>query len=85
MSRILWTPKAVKQLRKLKNAAAQERIYTEIQTLAEFPKCANVKKLTNAAHDYRLRVGDYRVLFSVDDGIRIITIEEVKKRDERTY
>lgn len=34
---------------------------------------------------YRLRVGRYRIFFSNDDAISIITIEEVKKRDDRTY
>ena len=45
----------------------------------------NIKKLTNHQYDYRLRVGNYRVLFNVHECIEIISIEEVKKRDERTY
>jgi mRNA-degrading endonuclease RelE of RelBE toxin-antitoxin system len=32
-----------------------------------------------------MRVGDWRILFDVQDRIRIIMIQEVKKRDERTY
>ena len=35
--------------------------------------------------DYRLRVGRYRVLFNYADVVKIIEIQEVKKRDERTY
>lgn len=49
------------------------------------PECANVKKLSNHQYGYRLRVGNYRVLFNFDGIIHIISIEEVKKRDERTY
>jgi len=35
--------------------------------------------------DYRLQMGDFRVFFEFDGDVRIIDIEEVKKRDERTY
>lgn len=84
MNSIQWTAKATKQLRKLKNTAMQKRIYTETQALANFPNCAKIKKLTDTERDYRLRIGDYRVFFSVDGAVRIICIEEVKKRDERT-
>lgn len=43
-----------------------EKIKHEIESLAKFPEVPNIKKLS--AHplaDYRLRVGDYRVLFDV--------------------
>ena len=43
------------------------------------------KRLTNHDCDYRLRVGNYRVLFNHDELIMIVSIEGVKKRDERTY
>nr|WP_218966867.1 hypothetical protein [Snodgrassella alvi] len=49
------------------------------------PNCLNVKKLNNHQYDYRLRVGNYRVLFNYDGDISIVSIEEVKKRDDRTY
>ena len=45
----------------------------------------NIKALSNHAHGYRLRVGSYRVFFDFDGAVRIVSIEEVKKRDERTY
>lgn len=45
----------------------------------------NVKSLINHGQGYRLRVGDYRVLFDWDGGIKIVNVQEVRKRDERTY
>ena len=63
----------------------RQRIYTEAQVLADFPNCQGVKKLTNHDYSYRLRVGDFRVFFEFDGDVRIIDIEEVKKRDEHTY
>jgi len=53
--------------------------------LKNMPNTVNVKMLTNHNYDYRLRVGNYRVLFDWDTEIKIISIEEVKKRDEQTY
>jgi mRNA-degrading endonuclease RelE of RelBE toxin-antitoxin system len=44
-----------------------------------------VKRLSNHPYEYRLRVGRYRVFFDFHSTVRIIRIEEVKKRDERTY
>jgi mRNA interferase RelE/StbE len=82
MKTIRWHKKATKQLKRIKNAKIENRIYDAVQKLKFFPQCKNVKKLINR-DDYRLRVGIYRVIFTAD--LRIISIEEVKKRDERTY
>lgn len=85
MNTVSWTPKALKQLKKLGNKPAQARILSATAELTRFPDVANVKALTNHQYGYRLRVGDYRVFFSVAAGIQVVLIEEVKKRDERTY
>ncbi len=50
----------------------KERIYAKILELENFPDVLNVKKLTNFEPAYRLRVGDYRILFDVtEDTIEI--------------
>lgn len=85
MNTIHWTPKATRQLRKLKDKEAQKRIYRGVQPLSDFPDCPGIKRLTNHDYSYRLRVGDYRIFFEFDGSVRIVSIEEVKKRDERTY
>jgi mRNA-degrading endonuclease RelE of RelBE toxin-antitoxin system len=86
MNRILWQPKALRQLRKIKDESVQQQIFQEAQTLKEFPNCANVKRLTNHRYGYRLRIGSYRLFFDFQGGeARIVSIEEVKKRDSHTY
>ena len=85
MNEITWKPKALKQAEKIKDKATRQKIYTESQVLADFPNCLGIKKLVNHAYSYRLRVGDYRVFFEFDGNVRIVSIEEVKKRDESTY
>lgn len=80
-----WKSKASKQLAKIDGKATRDEIYDTVQTLCNFPDVPQIKKLTNHQYDYRLRVGRYRIFFDIEDVIRIIYIEEVKKRDDRTY
>jgi mRNA interferase RelE/StbE len=82
---IAWKPKARKQLKKIGDLNAVRAIGLAVMNLTSFPSCSGVKRLQNHEYGYRLRVGAYRVLFDVEDTIRIIEIQEVKKRDERTY
>jgi mRNA interferase RelE/StbE len=84
MNDIQYTLKSLKQLRKI-NQQDNASIRKLIKALRHFPNCKNVKKLTNHQHPYRLRAGRYRVFFTFDGQIKIVTIEEVKKRDENTY
>lgn len=51
------------------------RIYTYIWRLAENPRPSGVKKLVGRS-DWRIRVGDYRVMYEVHD--RIVTVIVVK-------
>lgn len=45
----------------------------------------NVKRLVKHQYTYRLRIGNYRVFFEFQGKVKIISVEEVKKRDEQTY
>lgn len=85
MNTIQWTEKAFRQLRKIKDSQTGKLIYRETQGLADFPNCQNVKRLVNHQYSYRLRVGDWRVFFEFDGTVKIISIEEVKRRNEHTY
>jgi mRNA interferase RelE/StbE len=84
MNKVNWTLKALKQLRKLPRKQ-QVTIVEKVGGLAGMPDCVNVKSLTGCQGQYRLRVGRYRVIFSWQREIKIVTIEKVGKRDERTY
>jgi mRNA interferase RelE/StbE len=84
MYSVEWKRKAVKQLRKI-DRTNQPQIIADVGGLANWPNCPNVKHLTNHQYEYRLRVGRYRVFFNVHETIEVIHIEEVKKRDGRTY
>lgn len=85
MCLIDWKKKARKQLDKIGDGQARVEIMNAVFTLSDLPNASQVKKLTNHRYGYRLRVGRYRIFFDVAEVIRIVTIEEVKKRDDRTY
>ena len=84
MNSIKWQVKALRQLRKL-DRQVNASIRAAVGGLATMPDCPGVKALTNHKCGYRLRVGAYRVLFDCDGEIRVVDVQEVKKRDERTY
>ena len=84
MYEIEWTNKAFRQLRKIRNKKFRETIYNAVTELKNLHNCANVKKL-KSRKGYRLKVQNWRVIFDKKDVLKIIEIQEVKKRDERTY
>ncbi|MBT6669728.1 MAG: type II toxin-antitoxin system RelE/ParE family toxin, partial [Gammaproteobacteria bacterium] len=55
-------------------------IHAKILELAQFPEVTGVKKLTNFEPAYRLRVGDYRVLFDVSE--EVVQVGRVLHRKE---
>ena len=86
MNDIQWKPKALRQLRKIEpKDGAKIRLSVSVE-LVDLDAARNVKALTKHTYGYRLRVGSYRVFFDFGGGAAcIVHIEEVRKRDERTY
>ena len=86
MNDIIWHNRARKQIKRIPNFYKQA-ILDHVDQLATFPECGklDIIALKKHRHKYRMRVGRYRVLFDHDNEIKIIEIQEVKKRDERTY
>jgi mRNA interferase RelE/StbE len=81
--RVEFERAAKKELDRLPKSTG-DRIVRAIAALREEPRrqAAKVKGFTNV---FRIRVGDHRVIFEVDDDKRAIAILRIRKRDERTY
>jgi mRNA interferase RelE/StbE len=62
---------AITDLKKI-DRKVKDRIHKKITELQHFPNIPNIKKLTNFEPAYRLRIGDYRVLFNVLDDVVVI-------------
>lgn len=75
---IEFKPGALKDLKKLNKQDAQH-IVEKIESM-EKGLSGDVKRLTNFTPEYRLRVGDYRVLFEFEG--ESIVIYRVKHRKE---
>ena len=86
MNEIIWHNQARKQMKKIPKHY-RETIFDSVDQLIAFPECEqlDITKLRKHRYDYRLRFGRYRVLFNHDNYIKIVGIQEVKKRNERTY
>ncbi|MEL6462386.1 MAG: type II toxin-antitoxin system RelE/ParE family toxin, partial [Cyanobacteria bacterium J06621_15] len=70
---------ASKQIKKL-SSEIQERIQVEIDSLAVEPRPDGVKKLKGRESGYRIRVGDYRIIYDIFDDILLVTVVEVGHR-----
>ena len=61
-----------------------DRIDRVVETLARSSQ-GDVVKLTDRPNTWRLRVGDWRVLFSYDHDAQTPTVVSVRRRNEGTY
>jgi mRNA interferase RelE/StbE len=59
-----------------------QRIIPQIRTLAQNPRPSGCRKLTGSKNDWRIRVGDYRVLYEIDEKTRAVRIMRVRHRRE---
>ena len=55
-----------------------------ISALHNSPRPAHTKKLTDTGL-WRIRVGNYRIIYAIDDQAKSITIVRVAKRNKDTY
>ncbi|MBW6441483.1 type II toxin-antitoxin system RelE/ParE family toxin [Patescibacteria group bacterium] len=82
MKYTVYVEKKIQQKLKLLSPKNRKNIISKIKTLENFSgKTANVKKLKKPLHGYRLRVGDYRVLFIFNPDkkeIKIYTLDHRK-------
>lgn len=86
--------KFIKNLHKIANKKTQDAIMAAVESLAQEPRSFGTKPFRQlkppleiyqfVAH-YRIRVGDYRVLYDVDDEKKIVWIIALRKRSETTY
>ena len=53
-----------------------------IQALAQNPRPPGCRKLTGSKNDWRIRVGDYRVVYEIADEIRVVRVNRVRHRRE---
>lgn len=75
-----FTAGALRQIKKLPRPA-RDRILDAIEDLAEDPRPHGSKKLADR-QAWRIRIGDYRVIYDVDDGQLMVTVVRAAHRRE---
>jgi mRNA interferase RelE/StbE len=70
---------ARKELEKLPISTA-EGILGRVEALQQNPRPSGALKLQGETRLWRLRVGDYRVIYSIDDAAKMIDISMVRHR-----
>ncbi|USQ74777.1 type II toxin-antitoxin system RelE family toxin [Ornithinimicrobium cryptoxanthini] len=79
--RIDLSPAASRQLRKL-DPSARRRVQAAIELLATDPRPSAAKKLVGGAGEWRVRTGDYRIVYEINDGVLVILVLAVGHRRE---
>lgn len=57
-------------------------IVIHIKELSKNPRPFGCRKITGSKNDWRIRAGDYRVVYEIDDKLKVIRIMKVRHRKE---
>lgn len=78
---IQWKASAKKELKKIDKVEIK-KILIEIEKLTTEQYPVNCKKILGTEHIYRIRIGNYRVIYSVQNAKLVIEIIRVRHRKE---
>ena len=81
MYRVVVERSAEKDLRRLP-LKVRFRVADVLRSLANNPRPIGSRKLTGTKHDWRIRVGDYRVIYEIADSIRVVRVYRIRHRRE---
>jgi mRNA interferase RelE/StbE len=81
MYRVFLERAAEKQLKQLP-AKLHDRVIEAVQALSKDPRPTRCRKLTGTDNDWRIRVGDYRVIYEIDEKAREIRVNRIRHRRE---
>ena len=77
--RVEWKPSAARAFRKLPKQA-QDRIRPRVDALATDPRPDGVKKLEGDENAWRIRVGEFRILYEIHDAVLFVMVLRVARR-----
>ncbi len=74
-------PSVRKELERLP-ATLIERIFPKMEALGVEPRPVGCKKLKGGQQEWRIRVGDYRVVYTIDDSKLRVSVTRIRHRSE---
>lgn len=78
---LVFSPRAIKQLKQMEEQD-RKRIKNSLPGLQTMPPAGDIKKLKGLKGRFRLRVGDWRVIFFYDNREKKVLISEILPRGE---
>jgi mRNA interferase RelE/StbE len=78
---VQFHPDVYKQLQGLPRTAFAAALRAIIE-LTRDPRPPGVKKLAGSSADWRLRIGEYRIVYEIDDKAKTVTVMRVAHRRE---
>ena len=72
---------AEKDLRRIDKSRVPD-IIAAIERLEDDPRPVGCRKLVGSNTSYRIRVGDYRILYLVEDAVCVVEVERVRHRKD---
>ena len=88
MYRLEVSPSANRDIERLKQRIQRhdfDRLRTAIKGLADNPRPYGVRKIRGAEMAYRIRAGNYRIVYEIYDNENLVLILQVARRTETTY
>ena len=79
--RIDVAPAAARELRKL-DPPARRRVQAAIELLADVPRPPAARPLVDSGGAWRVRVGDYRIVYGIEDERLVILVLRLGRRRE---
>ena len=77
---VVYSKTALREIKSLPQLYAR-KIYEKTAMLAENPRPIGCKKLVGSKEEiWRIRIGDYRILYTIDDQIKIVDIRRIGHR-----
>ena len=80
--RLLIKPSAAKEIEVVDQKKDRQRIVAGIRLLADDPRPPGCEKLAGEGDRYRIRVGRYRVIYSVGDGELLVVVVRLGHRKD---
>ena len=77
--KIIWKASAAKEVYNLPKSIIP-RVFGAVAALAENPNPAGSRKLRGSKNNYRIRLGDYRIIYSVYKNMLIVEVVQVGHR-----
>jgi mRNA interferase RelE/StbE len=78
---VLLERAAEKDLARL-SSAVHDRVIAALRGLTQNPRPPGCRKLIGTKNDWRIRVGDYRVVYEIADVVRVVRVHRVRHRGE---